>query len=176
MKRSLWILIAIVLAAVLLGGIALTHGPHTTSEGASSPNGETEIIPDDPDEPWPDLSADTSSEASSDAGAASLPTLSEGGKTDGSVSSGAAAPSSDVAATAPDSSAASGSAVPSGNTVSSGGSASSGGSVSSGSSGNAGSHPDSDVSPTPDPGTDDPYPIVPEEELHEYELPYIPLS
>lgn len=27
MKRSLWILIAIVLAAVLLGGIALTHGP-----------------------------------------------------------------------------------------------------------------------------------------------------
>lgn len=176
MKRYLWILIAIVLAAAILGGTALLFRSRTPSEGASSPNGETEIIPDDPDEPWPDLSADASSEASSDAGAASLPTSSKGGNTGSSISSGTAVPSSD-AATAPGSATASGSAAGSGNTASSGSSASSGGASSSGGgSGNTGSNPDSGVSPTPNPGTDDSDPIVSEEELHEYELPYIPLS
>lgn len=75
MKRSFWMLIALLLAAaLLLGGFVLMRHSHATPEGATSPHGETEIIPDNPNEPWPDMMEDSASGASDDPGAASLPT------------------------------------------------------------------------------------------------------
>lgn len=64
MKKQFWFLIAIVLVVLLLGGFAWMRLSKDTSDAASSPNGETEIIPDDPNEPWPDLTADASPDAS----------------------------------------------------------------------------------------------------------------
>lgn len=164
MKRYLWIIIAIVLVTAMLAGIVLLRRPGTSSEEAGSTNGETEIIPDDPNEPWPDLEADSSSTASSDPGAASLPTASS----DASASSGNTATASGGSAVD--------SAVTSDASTSSDSSVSSEVSASSGNSASSGSNPDSGTTSGPSSGSEDSAPAVSAEGLHEYELPYIPLS
>lgn len=167
MKKYLWIIIVIVLAAALFAGIALMRRSGASVDRASSPNGETEIIPDDPNEPWPDLSADASSGTSSDPGAESLPTSSGSSNNGGSVSSGNTA-----ASDAP----ASSGGTSSGNAASSGGSAASEGSVSTSDSDTPDTNPDSDPPSVPDSDSEDSDPVVSADGLHEYELPYIPLS
>lgn len=174
MKKYIWIILAIVLAALLLAGIVLISRSGNDSDKASSPNGETEIIPGDPNEPWPDLSAGASSDASSVSSTASPDASSGNAGTGSAVSSGNGSTVSDLQ-TLPDSSDPSVNAT-SGDTAPSGGSVSSGTASSPDSSGNADSNPDSGVSPTPDTGSEDGSPAAPAEGLHEYELPYISLS
>lgn len=176
MKKQYWIILVIVLAALLLGGFAWMRLSGKSSEPASSPNGETEIIPEDPNAPWPDLSPDVSSDE---------PTSPD---STGSGSSGlGAAPvtpapgSTSLPGSTAGSDASSGSETITGD-ASSGGSTSASGPVSGGSSSSSGSSDVPDNTPgggipsEPDSGTSDDVPVISEAELHEYELPYIPLS
>lgn len=184
MRKYLWIIIVIILAVALLAGIALMRRPEASIDRASSPNGETEIIPDDPNEPWRDLSADDSSGAASDdsseQGTVSLPAAS------GTPAAGGATSSDNTTASSSGTSASSGdsntSAGPSsGNGASSDSSASSEPSSPAGDSDISGSNPDSSVPSVPsvpDSGSDDNDSdlVVSADGMHEYELPYVPLS
>lgn len=180
MKKQYWIILVIVLAALLLGGFAWMRLSSKSSEPASSPNGETEIIPEDPNAPWPDLSPDVSSDEptspdSTGSGSSGLGTA-PGTPAPGNTSLPGSTAGSDA------SSASSGSETITGDTSSSGGSTSAGGPVSGGSSSSSGSSDVPDNTPgggipsEPDSGTSDDVPVISEAELHEYELPYIPLS
>lgn len=174
MKKYFWIILAIVLVAALFVGIALTHRSDASIDRASSPNGETEIIPDDPSEPWPDLSTDTSSNTSSDPGAASLPTSSGAPNNSSPISSGNTAASSNAPVSSEGSSA-SGS-TSSSHSASSDNPAASGGTVSSSGSSTSDTDPDSGSPSVPDSGPEDSDLVVSTEGLHEYELPYISLE
>lgn len=65
MKKQIWILVVIILLALMIGGFAWMNLSRDSAEGSPSPNGETEIIPDDPNDPWPDLTEETASDDSS---------------------------------------------------------------------------------------------------------------
>lgn len=160
MKKQIWILVVIILLALMIGGFAWMNLSRDSAEGSPSPNGETEIIPDDPNDPWPDLTEETASDDSSGSDPVNnTPTF----------------------GTAPEPSANENSVI-SGISPGSGSSGSADSSVASdGSDGADGADtPDSTPgisNPTPpDSGTTDSSPVVREDGLHEYELPYISLS